>query len=46
MVDDNLVVIPALLAAHGAIEILKIGAIIFGFPSFGFRDQLACPRVE
>lgn len=46
MVDNNLVVIPTLLAAHGAIEVLKIGAIIFRFPSFFFRDQLACPRVE
>ena len=46
MVDNNLVVIPTLLAAHGAIEVLKIGAIIFGFPSFFFGDQLAYPRVE
>jgi D-serine dehydratase len=29
MVDDNLVVIPTLMTAHGAIKILEVGSIIF-----------------
>jgi len=29
VVDDDLVIVPARMTAHGAIEILKIGAIIF-----------------
>jgi hypothetical protein len=46
MVDDNLVVIPALMTAHGAIKILEVGSIIFRFPCFFFKDQLACPNGE
>jgi hypothetical protein len=46
MVDDDLVVIPTLVTAHGAIEILEVGTIIFRFPSFFFKDQLAYPDGE